>query len=371
MSTISVYCQTFKALKSMENLLPSVSHYEDEARRKLSQHDFGYFAFAAGARETMKENCEAFKRWRFRPKNLQNVSRVDCATTVIGSKIPFPICIAPTAFHRLCTQEGEFCTARAAESLGVGMAVSLWSNKTMEEIASDVPNCIKWCHVQLSKNRNLTKHFVRRAEQNGFKGFIVTIDEPVFRNRTHRYEDGSPFTFKTSIVSRNIAQSIKFVEPDKPHFASFQSWMDGSVEWDSIDWLKDITILPVVVKGILTGEMALKAVDHKVDGIIVSNHGGRILDSTFATIDVLPEVVKAVNCRVDVYFDGGIRKGTDVAKAIALGAKAIFVGRPILWGLACKGEEGVRNVLEILRNEFIHTMRLLDRKCNSRWHISP
>nr|XP_039259930.1 hydroxyacid oxidase 1-like isoform X2 [Styela clava] len=305
----------------MENLLLSVSHYEEEARRKLSQHDLGYFAFAAGARETMNENCEAFKRWRFRPRILKNVSRVDCSTEVIGSKIPFPICIAPTAFHRMCAPEGEFCTARAAESLGVGMAVSLWSNKTMEEIASEVPNCIKWCHVQFIKNRIVTEHFVRRAEQNGFKGFIVTIDEPVFRNRTHRYEDEKPLKFETSIVS------IKFVEPDEPAFVAFTSWMDGSAEWDSIDWLKGITKLPVVIKGILT--------------------------------DVLPEVIRAVNGRVDVYFDGGIRRGTDIAKAIALGAKAVFVGRPIIWGLACKGEEGVRNVIEILKNEFIYTMQLL------------
>nr|XP_039249307.1 hydroxyacid oxidase 1-like isoform X1 [Styela clava] len=337
----------------MENYLQSVSHYEEEARRKLSQHDLGYFSFAAGARETMKENCEAFKRWRFRPRILKNVSRVDCSTEVIGSKIPFPICIAPTAFHRMCAPEGEFCTARAAESLGVGMAVSLWSNKTMEEIASEVPNCIKWCHVQFIKNRIVTEHFVRRAEQNGFKGFIVTIDEPVFRNRTHRYEDEKPLKFETSIVS------IKFAEPDKPAFVAFTSWMDGSAEWDSIDWLKGITKLPVVIKGILTAEMALKAVEHKVDGIIVSNHGGRILDGTFATIDALPEVIRAVNGRVDVYFDGGIRRGTDIAKAIALGAKAVFVGRPIIWGLACKGEEGVRNVIEILKNEFIYTMQLL------------
>ncbi|XP_077968164.1 2-Hydroxyacid oxidase 1-like [Styela clava] len=343
----------------MDNLLLSVSDYEGEARKKLSQHDWGYFAAGAVGGETVKENCEAFKRWRFRPRNLTNVSRVDCATEVIGSKVPFPICIAPTAFHRLCAPEGEFCTARAAESLGVGMAVSLWSNKTMEEIATEVPNCIKWCQLQLTKNRIVTEHFVRRAEKNEFKGFIVTIDEPVFRNRDHRYEDGRPFNFDTSIRSRNIEQSTKIVEPDKSAFAAFQSWMDGSVEWDSINWLKEITDLPVVVKGILTAEMALKAVEHKVDGIIVSNHGGRILDSTFATIDVLPEVVKAVNGRVDVYFDGGIRKGTDVAKAIALGAKAVFVGRPIIWGLACKGEEGVRNVLGILKNEFIYTMQFL------------
>ncbi|XP_077968132.1 2-Hydroxyacid oxidase 1-like isoform X3 [Styela clava] len=149
----------------------------------------------------------------------------------------------------MCAPEGEFCTARAAESLGVGMAVSLWSNKTMEEIASEVPNCIKWCHVQFIKNRIVTEHFVRRAEQNGFKGFIVTIDEPVFRNRTHRYEDEKPLKFETSIVS------IKFVEPEEPAFVAFTSWMDGSAEWDSIDWLKGITKLPVVIKRILTDKL--------------------------------------------------------------------------------------------------------------------
>nr|XP_039263190.1 hydroxyacid oxidase 1-like [Styela clava] len=291
--------------KSTENLLVSVKDYEEEARRKLSQYDWGYYAAGAIGGETIKENCEAFKR--------------------------------------------EITDSGSAESHGVGMTVSVLSSKTMEEIATEVPNCIKWCQVQLTKNRVVTKHYVRRAEQNGFKGFIATVDHTVNRHRDYRYEDGKPFDFETSII----------VEPNKLAFDALESWMDGSVEWDSIDWLKGLTKLPVVVKGIMTAEMALIAVEHKVDGIIVSNHGGRILDSTFATIDVLPEVVKAVNGKVDVYFDGGIRNGTDVAKAIALGAKAVFVGRPILWGLACEGEEGVRNVLEILKNEFIYTMKFL------------
>nr|XP_039262770.1 hydroxyacid oxidase 1-like [Styela clava] len=355
----------------MDKLLYCVADYEKESRAKLSQHDWGYYAAGSVGEETLTENCQAYKRWRFRPRILRNVANVDISTTILGSKISFPICIAPSAYHGLCTPDGEISTAKAADSLGVGMTLSLWSNKTMEGIAIEVPNCIRWCHIQVVRNREMTKHYVRRAERHGFTGFIVTIDENVLVKRHYRYSNGNGYNFSTTLASKNIGDSIKLWEPNKPANEVFNDYLDGTSDWEEIDWLKSITQLPIVVKGILTEEMALEAIDHQVDGIIVSNHGGRLYDGSFATIDALPEVVKAVNGRCDVYLDGGIRKGTDVAKAIALGAKAVFVGRPILWGLACKGQEGVKNVLEILREELVKTMQFIGVKSIKELQTTP
>ncbi|XP_039273200.2 2-Hydroxyacid oxidase 1-like [Styela clava] len=348
-----------------------VEDFKKEAKKKVSPFGWGYYSAGSVGEQTVHENCEAYKRWRFRPRLLRYVSEVDISTTVLGSNIPFPICIAPTAHHAIACAEGEVETAQAAESLGTGMALSIYSNRTMEEVAHQAPKGTKWCHVQIVRNRDLIKHYVKRAEKAGYNGFIVTIDQAVLGNRHHRYPDGTSFAFKQLHPSTNLLESTKHFMPHMNEIRAFLHLTDGTTEWDSLDWLRSITKLPIAVKGILTSEMALKAVEHKVDGIIVSNHGGRQLDGTFASIDSLPEVVKAVNGRCDVYFDGGIRKGTDIAKAIALGAKAVFVGRPILWGLICGGKEGAQRVLEILRDELVTTMQLLGVKSLDELQTTP
>ncbi|XP_039253107.2 2-Hydroxyacid oxidase 1-like [Styela clava] len=355
----------------MSSELICIADFAKEARQKLSPEGWGYYASAAIGETTAQENCEAYKKWRFRPGLLKNVSDVDMSTTVLGSNLPFPICIAPTAHHAIGCAEGEVATAKAAESLGAGMALSLFSNFTMEEVAQKSPNCIRWCHVQIVQNPDVTEHYMKRAEKAGFTGFIVTIDRAVLGKRCYKYKDGERFTFIPKHPCPNLRESIKHSMPNMNEIEAYQQVSNSTTEWDSIDWLKSRTKLPVAVKGVLTREMALKAIEHKVDGIIVSNHGGRQLDGTFATIDALPEVVKAVNGRCDVYLDGGIRKGTDIAKAIALGAKAVFVGRPILWGLACGGTEGVQKVLEILRDELMNTMQLLGVRSLQELQTTP
>ncbi|XP_039273201.2 2-Hydroxyacid oxidase 1-like [Styela clava] len=354
----------------MADQINFIEDFEKLAKRKMSPYNWGYYAAGAVGEDTVRENCEAFRRWRFRPKLLRNVSKVDISTTVLGSKIPFPICIGPVAYHGLASIEGEVATAKAAESLGVGMGMSIYSHRTMEEVAQEAPNCIRWCHIQVVENRNMMKHYVRRAEKAGFSGFIATIDQAVFGKRHHTTDDGETYEFSYQ-EPRNIAESIKHWKPNMNTVEAFLSYTNGSSEWESIDWLKSITNLPVLVKGILTEEMASEALEHNVDGILVSNHGGRQLGGTFSTIDSLPEVVKTVNGRCDVYFDGGIRKGTDIAKAIALGAKAVFIGRPVLWGLACGGENGARKVLEILRDEFTLAMQLLGVKTLQELQTTP
>nr|XP_039273038.1 hydroxyacid oxidase 1-like isoform X2 [Styela clava] len=346
----------------MESNLICIEDYERIAKKRISPYYWGFYSGGAVGEHTIKENCDAYKRWRFRPKLLRNVSKVDCSTTVLNSRIPFPICVGPTANHAFAYQEGEVATAKAAASLGTGMTLSLFSNRSMEEVAMEAPDGIRWCHIQVIPDRAVMGDFITRAEENGFRGFIVTIDQPVFGKRCNKTDDGETYDFIFDLEQKNISTSIKKWKPNaqmEDIVATCYSYLDGTETWENIDWLKQRTNLPIVVKGILTEEMALEAIEHKVDGILVSNHGGRQLDGTFATIDSLPEVVKAVNGRCDVYFDGGIRKGTDIAKALALGAKAVFIGRPILWGLACDGEAGVKKVLEILKDELVTTMQLL------------
>nr|XP_039273033.1 hydroxyacid oxidase 1-like isoform X2 [Styela clava] len=340
----------------MYEQLKCVEDFAKLASQKIPPENLAFYNGGAVGHETVKENCEAYKKWKFRPRLLKDVSEVDTSTMVLGSKIPFPICIAPTAFHYLATPNAEISTAQAAEAVCTGYIQSSVSTKTYEEISTKVPGCLRWCHLQFFKNRELVEHLVSRAEKCGFTGFVVTIDQAVLGKRIYRTPDGK-HAVTSHLQPINMTESWKAIGKKDPFIVDKS--FDDRAQWDSLDWLKSITKLPMVVKGILTEEMALEAIKHNVYGIIVSNHGGRQIDGTFSTIDSLPEVVKAVNGRCDVYLDGGIRKGTDVAKAIALGAKAVFVGRPILWGLACDGKTGAQRVLEILRDEFTLTMQQL------------
>nr|XP_039273041.1 hydroxyacid oxidase 1-like [Styela clava] len=340
----------------MYEQLKCVEDFAKLASQKIPPENLAFYNGGAVGHETVMENCEAYKKWKFRPRLLRDVSEVDTSTTVLGSEISFPICIAPTALHCLATVDAEISTAQAAEAVRTGYVQSAASTKTYEEISRKIPGCLRWCHLQFFKHREMVENLVNRAEKCGFTGFVVTIDQSVLGKRIYRTPDGkhADTTHRKPI---NMAKSWKAI--GKQNSLTMDDCFDGRAQWDSLDWLSSITKLPVVVKGILTEEMALEAIKHNVYGIIVSNHGGRQIDGTFSTIDSLPEVVKAVNGRCDVYLDGGIRKGTDVAKAIALGAKAVFVGRPILWGLACDGKTGAQRVLEILRDEFTLTMQQL------------
>ncbi|XP_072045179.1 2-Hydroxyacid oxidase 1-like isoform X2 [Amphiura filiformis] len=244
--------------------------------------------------------------------------------------------------------------SEAAESMGTGMVLSMYSGSSLEEIADCAPSGLRWLHMDLLSNTDVMKYIINRAENKGYTGIFVTLDRPVASKKR------AP-NIVTKAYGRFPVSFGHFQGTDTPYKSSdkYTEHSDGINTWETIDWLQSITRLPIVAKGILTAEDAREAVKHGVSGILVSNHGGRQLDGVMATIDVLPEVAQAVKgTGVEIYLDGGVRLGTDVLKALALGAKAVFVGRPILWGLALDGECGVKRVLKILQEEFDIAMAL-------------
>ncbi|XP_030624155.1 2-Hydroxyacid oxidase 1 [Chanos chanos] len=332
-----------------------VSDYELHAKRILPKAVFDYYFSGADEQETLADNIAAFSRWRFCPRVLRDVSRVDMSATVLGELLSMPVCVAATAMQRMAHPEGETATARACTSTGTGMMLSSWATSTIEEVAEASGSGVRWMQLYIYKDRALTQSLVRRAEKAGYKGIFVTVDTPYLGRRRNdvrnRFKLPSHLRM-TNFESPDLAFSSKEGYGEDSGLAVYVAQaIDPTLKWEDIAWLKSITDLPVVVKGVLRAEDAKEALKYGVDGILVSNHGARQLDGVPATIDVLPEIVEAVEGRVEVYLDGGIRRGTDVLKALALGAKAVFVGRPVLWALACEGERGVSEMLQILREE--------------------
>ncbi|KAM3747078.1 hypothetical protein ACB098_05G010800 [Castanea mollissima] len=307
----------------------NVNEFQELAREALPKMYYDFYAGGAEDQYTLKENVEAFHRIMIRPRILVDVSRIDMSTTVLGYKISAPILIAPTALHKLAHPEGEVATARAAAAC-----------KT----------------IMVYKKRDIAAVLVQRAERNGYKALVLTVDSPRLGRR------------EADIKNKMVAPRLKnlegllSIEADSDNGSNLEAYanetMDASLCWKDIEWLKSITNLPILIKGVLTGEDAIKAAEVGVAGIMVSNHGARQLDYTDATINVLEEVVHAVRGRVPVFFDGGVRRGTDIFKALALGAQAVLIGRPVIFGLAAKGEYGVRQVIQMLKDELELTMAL-------------
>uniref|UniRef100_W5L6P3 (S)-2-hydroxy-acid oxidase n=1 Tax=Astyanax mexicanus TaxID=7994 RepID=W5L6P3_ASTMX len=332
-----------------------VRDFEHHAKRLLPKAVFDYYFSGADEQESLADNVSAFSRWRLFPRVLRDVSRLDMSTTVLGQKLSMPVCVAATAMQRMAHPDGETATARACSSAGTGMMLSSWATSTIEEVAEAAPGGLRWMQLYIYKDRALTHSLVRRAEEAGYKGIFVTVDTPYLGKRRddvrNRFKLPSHLRM-TNFDSPDLAFSSKEGYGEDSGLAVYVAQaIDPSLKWEDVAWLKRITSLPVVVKGVLRAEDAKEALKYGVDGILVSNHGARQLDCVPATIDALPEIVEAVEGRVEVYLDGGVRRGTDVLKALALGAKAVFVGRPVLWGLAYEGEKGVSEVLQMLREE--------------------
>ncbi|NWU34327.1 HAOX2 oxidase, partial [Hylia prasina] len=324
-----------------------LSDFEAYAKKYLPKIAWDYFAAGADDCTTRDENILAYKRIRFRPRMLRDVSVMDIRTKILGSEISFPVGIAPTGFHQLAWPDGEKSTARAARAMNTCYIASTYSTCTLEEISTAAPGGLRWFQLYIHRNRAASQQLVRRAEASGYQGLVLTADLPYTGKRRDDVRNG--FRLPPHMKVKNLEGAFEVCK---------MSPVDPSVNWNDIYWLRSLTRLPIIVKGILTREDAELAVGHGVQGIIVSNHGGRQLDEGPATIDALVEVVEAVRGRVEVYVDGGIRKGSDVLKALALGAKCVFIGRPALWGLAYKGEEGLQDVLRILQDEFRLSMAL-------------
>ncbi|NXX27400.1 HAOX2 oxidase, partial [Nicator chloris] len=324
-----------------------LSDFEAYAKKYLPKIAWDYFAAGADDCSTRDENILAYKRIRIRPRMLRDVSVMDIRTKILGSEISFPVGIAPTGFHQLAWPDGEKSTARAARAMDTCYIASTYSTCTLEEISAAAPGGLRWFQLYIHRNRAASQELVRRAEALGFQGLVLTADLPYTGKRRDDVRNG--FRLPPHMKVKNLEGAFEVCK---------MSPLDPSVTWNDIHWLRSLTSLPIIIKGILTREDAELAVRHGVQAIIVSNHGGRQLDEGPATIEALVEVVEAVRGRVEVYVDGGIRKGSDVLKALALGAKCVFIGRPALWGLAYRGEEGLQDVLRILQDEFRLSMAL-------------
>ncbi|NXU19782.1 HAOX2 oxidase, partial [Pardalotus punctatus] len=335
-----------------------LSDFEAYAKKYLPKMAWDYFAAGADDCTTRDENILAYKRIRFRPRMLRDVSTMDIRTKILGTEISFPVGIAPTGFHQLAWPDGEKSTARAARAMNTCYIASTYSTCTLEEISAAAPSGLRWFQLYIHRNRAASQQLVQRAEALGFQALVLTVDLPYTGKRRDDVRNG--FRLPPHMKVKNLERAFEVCK---------MSPLDPSVTWNDIYWLRSLTCLPIIIKGILTREDAELAVRHGVQGIIVSNHGGRQLDEGPATIDALVEVVEAVRGRVEVYVDGGIRKGSDVLKALALGAKCVFIGRPALWGLAYKGEEGLQDVLRILQDEFCLSMALAG--CASTSEIGP
>jgi 4-hydroxymandelate oxidase len=334
-----------------------VGDFEEAARERLPGMVFDYYAGGAGDEWTLRENRRAFDRWVVRPRVLVDVSKVDPSTTVLGEPIPFPIVLAPTAFQRLAHPEGELATARAANSLDALMILSTISTTSLEEVAATGAHL--WFQLYVHKDRDLTADLVERAHENGYGAVVLTVDTPFLGRRLR--DERNRFTMPPGMGLANLAGIALPEAAGSSLFHYFASQLDPAVTWEDVAWLRSLSPMPLLLKGVVTAEDARLAEDAGVNGLIVSNHGGRQLDGAPATLDVLPEVMEAVGGRIEVLMDGGVRRGSDALKALALGARAVLIGRPYLWGLAVGGEAGVREVLELLRDELSLAMALAGR----------
>ncbi|XP_036004450.1 hydroxyacid oxidase 1-like [Fundulus heteroclitus] len=343
----------------MSGLRVCVSDFEEEAKRVLPKAAYDYYRSGADGQSTLADNVAAFNRWCLIPRVLRDVSVVDLSVSVLGQKLSMPLCVGATAMQRMAHPAGETATARACKAVGTGMMLSSWATSSIEEVMSAMTSTpgsggVLWMQLYIYKDRELTLSLVRRAEKAGYKALFVTVDTPYLGKRLDDVRNR--FKMPSHLRMSNFSSaSLSFSEGDYGNDSGLAVYVANAIEpalsWDDITWLKKHTRLPVIIKGVLNGQDAVQAVNYGVSGILVSNHGARQLDGVPATLDVLEEVVKAVQGRCDVYMDGGVRRGTDVLKALALGAKAVFIGRPVLWGLACQGEEGVIELLELLKEE--------------------
>lgn len=333
--------------------------FETLAREKLPQMAYDYYTSGAQDEITLRENRTAYDRIHLLYHVLVDVSHRDSGAKVLGQHLSMPILIAPTAFHCMAHPEGEIATVRAAGSAKTIMILSTHSTSAVEDVMSEARGPV-WFQLYVYRDRSATEALIRRVEAAGCSALVVTVDAPLLGRRERDVRNR--FQLPQGLSVKNMLPAGKTDLPkeiaDSGLAAYFASLLDQALTWKDIEWLCSITNLPLLVKGIVRSDHAMRAVDYGVSGIIVSNHGGRQLDTAPATISVLPMITEAVAGRVEVLIDGGVRRGTDVVKAIALGAKAVLLGRPILWGLAVDGERGVSQVLEILRTELDLAMAL-------------
>ena len=322
-----------------------LAELEEQARRVLPRGVYDYFAGAAGDELTLADNVAAWDRVRLRPRVLRDVSSVDTRTTVLGTPVATPVLVAPTAFQRMAHPDGEVATAVGAAAAGSLMVLSTRSTTSAEDVAAAAPDAPRWYQVYVLQDRQRTEALVKRAVAAGYGALMLTGDTPLLgrRLRDVRNEFELPANIGSAVADGGGGNLVD---------------QAADVTFDDIGWLLELSGLPVLVKGVLRGDDASAAIDAGAAGVVVSNHGGRQLDGAIASADALPEVVDAVGDAGEVYVDGGIRRGIDVVRALAMGATGVLVGRPALWGLSTGGADGVRRVLRALTHEFQLAMAL-------------
>jgi 4-hydroxymandelate oxidase len=330
--------------------------YQTLAAQKLTKMALDYYASGAWDEITLRDNRAAFERYKLRPRMLVDVSQRDLTTTILGQSLASPILIAPMAFQCLAHPEGEVATAKAAAKLGSVMILSTMATKTIEEVASFRNHTPQWFQLYVHRDRGLTRALVERAYAAGFQALCLTVDAPVLGRRER--DTQNQFVLPKGMELANLSTLMGFTPGESGLFSYFLEQLNPALTWTDLEWLRSLSPLPIVIKGILRGDDAVQAVQYGANGVIVSNHGGRQLDSAIASLDALSEVVEAVGNQIDILVDGGIRRGTDVLKALALGAKAVLLGRPVLWGLAVDGAAGVEHAVNILLNELDLAMAL-------------
>ncbi|MFQ5944840.1 MAG: alpha-hydroxy acid oxidase [Candidatus Methylomirabilales bacterium] len=338
--------------------LINVADYESAARAKMEPMHFGYYASGADDEITLHENREAYRRLQLQYRVLKGVGKPDLSTKLLEHDLSMPLILAPTALHRLAHPDGELATVRAAGTAGTLMMLSTLSSTPLEDVM-DAAGGPLWFQLYIYKDRGITESLVRRAMAAGFGALVVTVDAPVMGRR--EADERSGFEPPPGVTLANLSK-VGVERLQSAGGSSLAEYVAAQLKpdlsWGDIDWLASITALPVLVKGVVHPEDAAAGMDRGVAGIVVSNHGGRQLDTAPATIDVLPEIAEVLDNRVPIIVDGGVRRGTDALKALALGADAVAVGRPVLWGLAVDGEEGASRVLGILREELERAMLL-------------
>lgn len=333
---------------------------EAAARAALPKMAWDYYASGADDERALRRSVEAFEELWLHYRVLVDVAVRNLSTTVLGEPLALPIAIAPTAFHKLAHPDGELATVRAAGDAGTLMILSTLSNTAVEQVVAAATGPV-WFQLYVYRDRAATKALVERVEAAGCRALVLTVDAPLLgrRERDVRNRFGLPPELGVeNLHASGYAPVPSAGAPESGLAAYFAELLDPALTWDVLPWLRSITKLPILVKGIVRADDAVRAVERGAAGIVVSNHGGRQLDASPATIEVLPRIAEAVAGRAELLLDGGVRRGADVIKAVALGARCVLVGRPVLWGLAAGGRAGVGTALGILRRELDLAMAL-------------
>jgi lactate 2-monooxygenase len=343
-----------------------LAQLEKKAAEVLTPQAYDYVAGGASGERTMRANLAAFDRWRIVPRMLRDVSERDLSVELLGHTLPAPVLLGPVGVQGILHADGDLASARAAASLGIPFVLSTVSSRSIEDVAQAMGSAPRWFQLYWGKDHELTRSMLRRAEQSGYSALVVTLDTAMLGWRERDLQHPHlPFLLGQGLAnyfSDPVFRSRLAQPPEADPAAGIRLWAslfsNTALAWSDLGWLRQQTRVPILLKGILHTDDARRALDSGVDGIIVSNHGGRQVDGAIAALDALPAVVAAVQQKIPVLFDSGIRYGSDAIKAIALGARAVLLGRLYLWGLAVAGEQGVRDVVQNFLAEFDLTLGL-------------